>query len=625
MDINFGELLHEDTIVPTTSRSSEFSKNPFIDDQPWRPIQPSIEPIFNPNSLRRPPPSHELNILSRNSVRRPISALPKNKLPPIYHSYTNPSLTLGIHDIEHLGSGPVKPYPIPIDLIGEQILRKNSSDLVLNKGEVLVNEYPFKGSSPIMIASEAEITPPTISEETKSKEKDSSAEETMAAENLTEAVKTVSTEVKETMDMTAENQTVLGSSETTTSNRTNVAPDSEEKLESKIIDDGSELSLDDIFSTTEIDKQTAAEGQAEDEDDQTEQMQEIATAISSMGILSFNNIKDYIMATTKSWIKEPMASTESSTESKKLMGNDSTETEEEKIKDEFPVQLSSSTATLPSTTSTTTTAKPMEEEQEPSTVSYIEVETVKYTPGMSTEQHFAAPASAESSWELFNSSNRRQHQKPRPVKIFNETLQAWIVQNPTESEQHIKPIHHFPDEHRIIEPMKNISAIFDLLASRLNLDQSLENKRHSTPTSSEFLPTHFPESRVPPTVQTLRAQTTEETHSSEEMLPVLLPLSTEDSLPSTSGEKILGQAEVEVVDPTQYEQMLLIDRVSTTLSRSTPPPLITLMPVKSNSGYRNEGRTIATPKNFFPTPPSPKKEIENRSFVVRTNINVNAQ
>lgn len=253
---------------------------------------------------------------------------------------------------------------------------------------------------------------------------------------------------------------------------------------------------------------------------------------------------------------------------------------------------------------------------EHSTTSYVEVETVQYNPSASWEQPSLFPF--ESKWEYVNGS-QVYPSRTATRKVFNETLQAWIVESPSEPghrAQPIKPPHHFD---RINEPIKNISAIFDTLASRIDFDQ-----RESTrlpPSMSHFLPAHFPEMRQPLTVQTASTVST----PAEEELPVLLARSTEESQYASSAETIVGQAEVEVVDPTQYEHMLLIDRVSAARRpSSTAPPLITLMPVKSNSGLRSAAPASSS-RGFAAIPSPNKKQIENPSFVIRTNINVNSQ
>lgn len=126
---------------------------------------------------------------------------------------------------------------------------------------------------------------------------------------------------------------------------------------------------------------------------------------------------------------------------------------------------------------------------------------------------------------------------------------------------------------------------------------------------------------------------------SDDELPVLLNQNTE-SYDEASVETMVGQAEVEEVDPTQYEQMLLIDRVSANLQpSSTTPSLVTLLPVKSNSGIRpafvNEkvkgnGRGFpAAAASVAAVPPpaqstSNRRRFEDTSFVVRTSMSISS-
>lgn len=671
IDLTFDEAIIEepDSILTTKSPVKNFPSPPLIDDQPWMPIQPSLGAVnftahdINVKFFDAITPSHNgpiysdgVQILPRNKIRPPIQALTKTKPKApssVYQSFSNPGLMYGTHEIENLGNGLVKPYPIPVDLIGEQ-KPTGQNDLVLNKGEVLINDFRFKGSPsvPSSTAASSEITPPNSVELKEFEQSSPNISMTTNTEKISSIISTTTTapftdssafaSTKESNEATnfgeflldMLKQTAFSNDSSSLSASTQMNSDSYESVEKRTEDidlDAQETSskIETNANVELLNSRTEDIDLPNDSDDHTEALEEIATAISSMGTLSFKNIKDYIMATTKSMVKETITE-QPTTEARSERPNSSTLPSVSTLKTTLkPTTL---TTTMTSTTLTPITNAMEDVSIEHSTASYIEVETVQYNPSASWEQPSLYPL--ESKWQYVNGSQFLPNTKTQTQKIFNETLQAWIVESPSEIQQHrIQPMklqNHFE---RINEPIRNLSSIFDTLASRIDF-----NKKGTTrlpPSMSHFLPAHFPEAHQPPLVQTTQTtisttpgpSTTISTPAEEE-LPVLLAHSTEESSYPSSAETMVGQAEVEMVDPTQYEQMLLIDRVSAALHpSSTPPSLITLMPVKSNSGLRSSGP--ASSSRGFPLISSPnknnKKQIENTSFVVRTNLNVNSQ
>lgn len=305
------------------------------------------------------------------------------------------------------------------------------------------------------------------------------------------------------------------------------------------------------------------------------------------------------------------------------------------------LQISSSTTsgtTTPPTTTPTTPEYTEDVRTEPVTTAFVEVDTVEYTPGTSWN---AALFPVQSKWEYVNGSLVYPSIPPMR-RIFNETLQAWIIDNPAEVTESI-PVELVRNNN---ESLKNISAIFDTLASNLALNTKslpkapVPSTSPATPKSSNkpvFQPTAVSDillaSRKP--AQSTTPSPPPSSTMADDELPILLNQNTE-SFYSSSAETFLGQAEVEEVDPTQYEQMLLIDRVSSGLrTTSTVPPLITLMPVKSNSGLRHGVNNDKWKTNGRGFPPvrsassssssgasSNKRRFQDTSFIIRTNINV---
>lgn len=610
-----------------------FTSAPILDNQPWLPITPidqqlnsslkdakkKIHNSVSPPLLHRPQISSDASgfkLLSRNKLRPPSTSNQK-PIPPIhYHSYTNPALLYGIHDIERLGNGYVKPYPIPVDKINAPLITRNpTEDLVLNKGEMLTtNSQPVKLEPMTSTKAPENVSAPFLASE--------QGTQYVNAKSSNSTISATSSE--QSTESTGVGSILLELLNGDSSNASSVSTE-----------DGPLSRMDELELT----------------DDHTETLDSLATAISSMETLSFKNIKDYIMATTKSFFKDAVTQpTTMSTDSSKPANTT------------FRSHVTTVKIEPPSTHPVTEKIQNLEEpvapvddltsalgEQDVPTPSYVEVETVQYTPGGIS---WDAPAlfPVQSKWEYVNGSIVYPDKLP-VRKVYNETLQAWIIENPKEPSEKIN-LDTLIRNHA--EPIKNISAIFDTLASKLGIApnvstklppfmsffeqqkhkgnvQSKENLPLSTtikPTTMKTLKSTAAPKSTTTTTTTARFTSTSRMPTSltphEDSLPILLnPLSTE------SAESVLGQAEVEEIDPTQYEQMLLVDRVSTALRPTTSVPLVTLMPVKSNSGLRFRTSTIDRLTNsgrgFPPPAPSPnRKPFEDTSFVVRTNINVSS-
>lgn len=613
---------------------NHFTNSPLLDNQPWLPITP-VDQQYNTtlkdakkklhNSvsppLIRPQISSEatgFKLPPRNKVRIPIDTNLKTKLPVHYHSYTNPAFMYGLQEVERLGNGYVQPYPIPVDKINEPLIpRDPNEELVLNKGEMLTtNKQQTK------IETITTIKPPEVVSVTSSK---------IETDNIS----------------LASNNTTSPTSNGYGSTENNVGNILYELLNAESL---SESNSSFSMSSTE-DSALSRMDEIDLPDDHTETLEALATAISSMETLSFKNIKDYIMATTKSFIKETV--TQSTTPNFEYSKSNNTT---------FRSHATTVTIEPPSTKPMTMPVESQEKhetsdtkeidytlsEHDVPTPSYVEVETVQYTPsGVSWDAPALFPV--QSKWEYVNGSAVYPDKLPMR-KVFNETLQAWIIENPKESYGNKINPEILVRNHT--EPIKNISAIFDTLASKLGIAPNVStklppfmshftNNKHKTnspPRDSSILSTtNRPSSASTNSISTSRAITTTTEHilpssrmptsliPTDDGIPVLLhPISTE------SAESFVGQAEVEEVDPTQYEQMLLIDKVSSALRpTSTAPSLVTLLPVKSNSGIRFRSSTVDRLANsgrgFIPPKTKPnRKQFEDTAFVVRTNINVSS-
>lgn len=228
------------------------------------------------------------------------------------------------------------------------------------------------------------------------------------------------------------------------------------------------------------------------------------------------------------------------------------------------------------------------------TSSFVEVETVQYNPVQTT----IAPSEKielfpiNSKWEFINGTQISFFDKIKNTKkVFNSTLQALIVENEqTRSDEQIYDVKK--QQVNNSSNIQNISAIFDTLATKLGISQNVPsklppfttmmNKRNKTRTKITTTTTTTT-TAVPKTTTIKPIQTTEiPKNYDDEVIPVLLE--------NGSAEVIIGQAEVEAIDPTKYEELMHLQESTTEMTSTTE--LVTLLPVKSNSGLRVFKRPI---------------------------------
>lgn len=271
--------------------------------------------------------------------------------------------------------------------------------------------------------------------------------------------------------------------------------------------------------------------------------------------INFKNIKEFILSTTK---------TNSS--------NNTTQSSQ----DNQPSKLFVTKKVQPLSTSTlrnfaengTMSTKP---------TSYIEVETVQYTPvPESWNQPSLFPV--QSKFEYVNGTLVSSFDTQTIRRIFNETLHAWIIEN-SQKDNANENDEIFARKNN--SQIQNISAIFDTLASELGIQSNPPNTK-----SPPFgISGHNKLKTTHATVNHHLGQdnTTSDVVASTTTTTTTTIRSFTDYYQPPKPDIAYGEAEIEEVDPTQYEQILgSNNRVTST----TVPSLITLMPVKSNSGIR---------------------------------------
>lgn len=196
-------------------------------------------------------------------------------------------------------------------------------------------------------------------------------------------------------------------------------------------------------------------------------------------------------------------------------------------------------------------------------------------------------------WEFVNGT-RLNHELNITKKVFNETLQAVVVENFQTSSSNSragenKKLNQTEKEANL----QQLSSIFDTLASKLGLNPDITSKIPPfSPQSQNKLKQNNKIKLVPDNI-TINSQVLSTTTSK-----------TTENIKDT----LMGQAEVEAVE---YDEIFSLGSSSALMHSSTVPSLVTLMPVKSNSAIR-----------LFKPPLKKNYEIEskNSETVVKTSV-----
>lgn len=518
---------------------SLFTSAPILDSEPWRPINPSPSQIKVPalltekadlastdipDFLRSPfNTNSQENVMYRNKFVDPTVNEANDSM--LYQSYYNTGFSHGDLAIEKLGIAELKPYPLPV----------NKIESFPDTDPKLVTRDQTEADNIKVNYDESKFEHLGAGVIAKKPEANSVNISATTAQKLNESLKYSdndrdkqnTTELVENLDDIFQDLLELEKgSDALNLNKTN-----DNKLESRVAPEDSleDFSTDTLHATTER--------------------------------LNFMNMKDFIVQ----------------------------------------MQRNKSEDDIVHTTEMPTTA-------------FVEVETLKYTPpAVSTTQNTASQPQLfpmNSKWEFVNGTQVNITDLNVTKKVFNETLQAVVVEN-TRTVPPPIIVNRFNDlkTNRTVDNsnLQQLSSIFDTLASRLGIKHvddaskmppfSQQNKlknnsswsKSSTTTDipkiSSPTPMNSPSdlSKVSETSATVFKQDLREQKTTPASIKVT------DYVQSSS-ESMIGEAEVEPVDPTQYEEILSLissSPVTVTISTSTTPSLVTLLPVKSHSGVRN--------------------------------------
>lgn len=569
---------------------SLFTSAPVLDNEPWRPINPSPSqiksnfPTFTTelsdavSSSESPDVFHspfnakpQENVMYRNKFVDPDSMMfndTNDSDSVFYQSFYNPDFSAGDLAIEKLGIADVRPYPLPVNKIDlsenqnvpsfKPLSPNETDDIKMNYDE---DKFEHLGGG--VIAKKTEANDSGNMNDTLKIIHDNDEDNENEAEmmkNVTEATANLSDIFQELINLDEAEETL------------NFTKTDDNKLESRVAADDTE-SFEENSSTEKISPTTAER-------------------------LNFMNMKDFIVQMQK---------------------NRSDEEDSNGDSDEVPLSFGSS--------SMQTTEKP--------TTTFVEVETLKYTPpAVTVPQSTASPPQlfpGISKWEFVNGSQVNATESSITKKVFNETLQAVIVENSQTSQPH-----RFDDlkANRTVDKanLQQLSSIFDTLAAKLGIkptdvaskmppfsqQNKLKNNSNRTRTTlttkktSLKLSSTTPISKQRPTATTTNRVSVAKVSTARPTMKVEVVTSSFEA----SSESIQGQAEVEPVDPTKYDEILsLVSSSPVTRISTTTPSLVTLLPVKSNSGIRN-----FNPRIKLPSRPQVPEEMRNMETVVKASM-----
>lgn len=615
---------------------SLFTSAPILDNEPWRPINPSPEQV---KTQHLPTAAHTSESTSSSSSLSTLSSLLSTEMPPYrspfnpkpienviyrnkfvdpdatypvkdsgesisYQSFYNPDFSAGSLEIEKLGIADVKPYPLPVNKIdvSEEVnnpeqsspmeMLNDNKKLMIDTSNVNYDENKFEHLGGGVIAKKQDNSTSTSTSVTNSPTtissnvlEDDIMQSNMNATNDAVAAQSGVQMTKNDTDTDTSLDDIF--QELLDNNNVTLNKTQDDVLESRIVSDDEDGENDDDDDDT-YDEVASSDGGAGDE--------KILTTTQK---LNFLNMKNFIMQ-----MKHNKSS--SSENSSEIF--DETTTYKAPLST-LTFEMATATTTAFNDVGAFTTIKP--------TTTFVEVDTVKYTPSpfvKSTTSSGSIISEPQlfpsiSKWEFVNGTRTNNSSEVSLTKkVFNETLQAVIVEN-SQTTSHVTHLDDLKANQTVDKGnLQQLSSIFDTLAAKLGIkpdvsskvppfSQYTQNKIKQNANNNNQLRTTtitVPRKNLASTTKQYVTRTTTKTSkkSPTPMTSTARAVTKVSSDPTRgyelSSETVMGQAEVEAVDPTQYEEILSL--ASSPITRkfmSTTPSLVTLMPVKSNSGIRN--------------------------------------
>lgn len=640
--LNFPNQVAAATTTDTAAVATSGDRKPV--EQSTGATATTTQPTIPHDVFRSPfKPNPPENVLFRNKFADPVNDTNDSVF---YQSFYNPNFSAGDLEIEKLGIADVRPYPLPVNKIDLNEYHShsfasapNTTTTSTDNGKVNASGSNMKvnydngkldhsgggvvakkpDTSVEQASSVVGKAPEIAHNDRNNSHSNEQQHDSEKLKNVTESTANLSDIFQELLDLEEADDAL------------NLTMSDNNKLESRIIsDDDDSIEADDIQSPTELPSSSTIDSPASTEK------------------LSFMNMKEFIVQ---------MQRNKSSGEEE----DDDDEEEESDINEEGRV------------TNVNGADDGRVKTTEKSTTIYVEVETLKYTPSTAApiiQSTVTVPQlfpDIVHKWEFVNgtaATNSSESSITR--KVFNETLQADVVENsqttPTPSSQLLDLNTELLKSNRSTtaavtnekQPnLQELSSIFDTLVSKLGVkpidtvsktppfsqnNSKLKNggggsrnrtattpsmtrktnskSTHATPISKQRQ-TNKSAPLPPLTTSRIPQQQKSSSTSTTTTAPSTFGVEKLFTSPGTSSEVVLGEAEVEAVDPTQYDEMLSLATVSR--FSTTTPSLITLLPAKSNSGIRHFSPRLKLAARTASRTSAESVELP-KNFVVKTSM-----
>lgn len=632
---------------------------PFLPEEP-RPPLPALDAFSNGKPVVDP---YKPNFYGPG-FRKPDPALDLKNSQELmfYHSFGNPVFMPGSEGIERLGAGAsIQPHPLPVPLIDDVVIPpfKPLTPGVSNKEQLPFdldeNNEKFEHLGDGVIAKKQENSSQPLEQTVTTlqvKNKPGFLEST------TENLKVVSTtarpkdELLDTSSATSELADKIGEFfmdllDLPKDDVAKVKP--EQPLESRIEPEEELLSSSSVSQEGEDISDTTLRFVADE-----------STETSTNEIISSSTPSTTTTTTTKVTTTTPATSKPNFLNIKELILQRNQQNNQNLKKSSSELYRSTSRATSSTSTTTTTTTSTTPRTTYSTRPASTSTTRYRFKPSQSKPPTMLDDSNlfpSHSKWEFVNNSAGAPAagHTGNVRKVFNTTLQAWVSEDVEKTESFT--LDDLKTKINNATNIQDISLIFDTLASKLGitpsvptkvppfsynkLKQTQKNDLRSKPTTVTTTTT-----RTTPTPRTTtRARTTTTTAATatrttpsttttpspysdliyERREPFIKPMSSfiDDSSAEGVGAAIpvVGEAEVEVIDPTKYEEMLRSSQFADATTTETTPKLVTLLPVRSNSGIRtykpfsesarsNTGSASVTSSEGSSTSSPPPSEIE---------------
>lgn len=640
-----------------------FTSTPILDKEPWRPISAVVPKINKPVLTVEPAkvrtttnPLNVPNVDPKDAFIKEADLIKSNQKfsepfddvftedpnhPLFYKSFTNPGFSTASQGIERLGTANVRPYPIPVNklllaAINDRTVlgssSSSSSEELSKDDQTNLDKFEYLGDGVFVKKQEITTEVPTTTENTPMNVTDQlvadkdvltivydTDNENLMKPSLKPLNATlVGDLIRNLLDIGSEIINSTTESNTDSSVSTNFPPNDLDTLEFRNIGSDIEAETDSEMTDEWVTFSSVSDSIKSDEYAETTTSPSTTTNSNipiEINVSEISNIRDIVK-------DQHLNQSTINVSAETVKGESNTKLFDELRKGLLEIESfmrNYSTNKFPTTTEksikTTTVLLTTEEPATTTTSVNMEIESTPNRSEDATDSISTKPSlfPMDSKWEFVNGTLITPFMDTGIQKVFNKTLQAVIVEN---NQMNDKPIDiNFEKQNK--ENIQNLSSIFDTLSTKLGITPNIPNKVPPFSTLSQNKlrgnkPVTF---KSPPSIPILLTSDEDSAvDSSSEAIPILL---------NSSPESVVGEAEIEEIDPIKFEEFLKLQQQGMLGSLSTTtmkPSLVTLLPVKSNSGIRT----------FRPPRPAAGETNNLRGFkipveaIVKTTVNVNS-